>query len=524
MFRTFPLVGLMILFLLTPPIHAEDQKPATEKPKKVEKSEKGKKPAAPTVVNLTLHPAKLPSPPRKYRLTTPYLDQTPGNAASLYYRSAVNRQFIFGLTRDAKNDPKKGLINWDTRRETIEKGLKTPLGDLPRDAINAALRCYRSCFREMEMAARRTECDWGYPVRESESVASILLDQLQANRFVAKALLLRARMEMATGDIQKAIGSLRTVLAWANHMGSAQFMVNKAVEMMTIREMSEQCETLVQLPNAPNFYWTFTTLPQPYINLHNAIDMEEAWAELATPSLREARKRKLSNAEASVFLTRFIAEVRKEFLNNGYLEVKSKAQKEDVTEWLNNVSPGDYVKETYPKALAKLMETGRAKSELEKMPKPQVVLLYIDTVYNELQNNLFQWAYVPYWQSRLGIKSAQREFQATLRKDPLLLAFMATISNPYKFDNSYWPAVTGRRLATLRVIEAIRLFAANHEGRLPKTLDEITEVPIPINPVTGKPFPYELEGDTAVLKADGGPDERITDQREYRIKLAESKK
>jgi len=415
------------------------------------------------------------------------------------------------------------MVNWKTQRETISKGLKTPLADLPRESIKATLRIYGSCFREMEMAARRTECDWGYPMRESESVSGITLDQFDANRFVAKALLLRARMEMAAGDVQKAIGSFRTVLAWANHFGSGQFLVNKAAGMGVIQEMFEQCETLVQLPNAPNLYWTFTTLPQPCIKLHDAIDAEGAFAELVTPSLREARKRKLSEAEAKVLFMRFIAEVRKDFLNNRYSQMSSEEKKE-IAKWANSFSPDKYVTEIYPKAMAKLIETGRDKPELEEMPKPQVVLLYIATIYEEQRDNLLQWAYVPYRQSHSGLEAAQKEFKASFKSDTPLFAFMSLLSYHGKYNSRYWAALTERRLATLRVIEAIRLFADNHEGRLPKTLDEISEVPIPINPVTGKPFPYNLEGDTAVLKADGGPEKRIANQREYRIKLAKPKK
>lgn len=534
MFRTFPVTGLLILFLLTPRIYAEDQKPAAEKtkpsaekPTTVEKSKKdakpakAKKPAGVTVVNLTLHPAKLPCPTRKYRLTTPYLDQTPGNAACLYYRSAVSRKFMWGITRDAINNPKTGMVNWDTQRETIKKGLKTPLADLPRDAIKAALKFYD--FEEMEMAARRTECDWGYPFREFGHPL-VSLEELGANRQVADALLLRARVEMADGNVQKSIDTLRSVLAYAIHLGSSRLLANNYTGMRTAQEVANQCETLVQLPNAPNLYWTFSTVPKPCITQHKFLGMEGSFPELTTPSLREAHTRKLSNAEAAVFLARFIDEVQKDFLIIGHCEVTAKEAKV-IEKWLSSVSPNNYVKETYLKALAKLMETGRSKSELEKMSKPQVVLLYIATVYSELRDNLLQWASVPYWQSRSGVDVAQKAFKTNVKKDPLLHAFMASMSVFSEHDWwHYGPALTERRLATLRVIEAIRLYAANHEGRLPETLDEISEVPIPFNPVTGKPFPYKLEGNTAVLKADGGPVKRIADQREYRIKLAKPKK
>ena len=57
----------------------------------------------------------------------------------------------------------------------------------------------------------------------------------------------------------------------------------------------------------------------------------------------------------------------------------------------------------------------------------------------------------------------------------------------------------GRNLFALRVIEALRIYAASHDGRLPDKLDDVKEVPIPNDPGTGKPFEYSRDGDTATL-------------------------
>src|SRR5437773_900928 len=48
-------------------------------------------------------------------------------------------------------------------------------------------------------------------------------------------------------------------------------------------------------------------------------------------------------------------------------------------------------------------------------------------------------------------------------------------------------------------VEALRIYAAAHEGKLPDKLDEITEVPVPFDPGTGKPFEYSRAYDTATL-------------------------
>ena len=51
----------------------------------------------------------------------------------------------------------------------------------------------------------------------------------------------------------------------------------------------------------------------------------------------------------------------------------------------------------------------------------------------------------------------------------------------------------------LRHVEALRLYAAEHNGSLPAKLSECS-VPLPDDPFTGKPFRYELDGDTAHLR------------------------
>jgi hypothetical protein len=66
-----------------------------------------------------------------------------------------------------------------------------------------------------------------------------------------------------------------------------------------------------------------------------------------------------------------------------------------------------------------------------------------------------------------------------------------------------------RHVAALRCVEAIRLHAAAHGGKLPAKLSDITEVPVPVDPATGKSFVYQVKGDRVDLRdpprADGRP-------------------
>ncbi len=79
-----------------------------------------------------------------------------------------------------------------------------------------------------------------------------------------------------------------------------------------------------------------------------------------------------------------------------------------------------------------------------------------------------------------------------------------------------------RDVAALRVIEALRMYAADHGGGLPKSLDEITAVPVPNNPATGNPFEYRLDGKTAVLELP--PSDGLHFNRRFEIQIAAKEK
>ena len=57
-----------------------------------------------------------------------------------------------------------------------------------------------------------------------------------------------------------------------------------------------------------------------------------------------------------------------------------------------------------------------------------------------------------------------------------------------------------RNVAALKCIEAMRLYAVAHEGKFPKQLSDIMQVPVPDDPVTHKAFVYTRTGAKAVLE------------------------
>jgi len=78
-----------------------------------------------------------------------------------------------------------------------------------------------------------------------------------------------------------------------------------------------------------------------------------------------------------------------------------------------------------------------------------------------------------------------------------------------------------RHVAALQCVEAIRLYAAAHDGKFPKELISITEVPVPNDPVMQKPFVYRRTGYNAVLEAPAPKGATERDAMRYELKLKE---
>ena len=63
------------------------------------------------------------------------------------------------------------------------------------------------------------------------------------------------------------------------------------------------------------------------------------------------------------------------------------------------------------------------------------------------------------------------------------------------------------------------MYASDHDGASPATLDAAARVPMPKDPGTGRPFDDWLDGETAVLSLPGKPEMPPT---EYRLSIREN--
>ncbi|MCX7425894.1 MAG: hypothetical protein NTW96_09795 [Planctomycetia bacterium] len=449
-------------------------------------SPNGQEEKIPTV-KFKLRPAAEPQAALEYQLLPGFLDRKPGNAAVIYNKIG----FMMPHGSDANN-----------LQERLSKWLETPLAELPREEIEKTLAGQHYVLESLDRAARRETCDWELPLRE-ESLITMLLPELQETRGDARLLAVKARLEIAKGEFDEAIHTLQTGYALGCHVAEGPTLVSALVGMAICGIMSNQVEELMQQPGSPNLYWALTSLPRPIISVRKAAEVEMNMLYLMYPELREVDGKTRDAAYWRAFLDR---------------------ASEEMSGWWGGPNPKSSLRPAltalaikgYPQAKRALIEQGRSDEEVEAMPVAQVVLIYTVRTYDEFRDRIFKWFALPYWEALPGMMEADQYLRDEGRKREIFP--IASLLLPAVQAAKGAEARTDRTIAALRVLEALRMHAAGHEGRLPSKLEDITAVPVPIDPMTGKPFAYTCDGNTAVLEV---PSPEIPERgKRYEIEVA----
>ncbi len=426
-------------------------------------------PSEEELTKLTLRPAAAPSPALKYKLLPELMDQTPGNAALEYYR-AFSPEWWTNIRQ-----PK----TW----ESITNALQAPFKDFPRKEM-AWISDIRM-IQQVDRAARREYVDWGMAERLRREGIGLLLPDVQSLRQIAVLLAVRARVEIADGHYDKALYTLQSGLALARHTGDAVTLIQDLVGMAIAQIMLAQLEELIQQPGAPNFYWALTDLPRPFFDLRKALQGEKLGMYATIPELHSLETTRLTPEQQQKLL---------QILGGGIEAMIT----EPKPNWNKRLMGMLLVLHAYPESKKALIAEGRKPEEVEALPALQVVLIHSLHQYLRLQDDTFKCYGLSYWEALPRMKQADERFRQTRRR----LEGMPFIDFLPAIQKVVASAVrTDRRIAALRCIEAIRLYAAAHDGKLPTALDAITEVPIPLDPMTGKAFTYRVSGERAMLIA-----------------------
>src|SRR5438046_2214852 len=172
-----------------------------------------------------------------------------------------------------------------------------------------------------------------------------------------------------------------------------------------------------------------------------------------------------------------------------------------------------------PAARKFLIAQGRNAEDVDALPVVQVGLLYAVSLYEERYDELRKWQGVPYARARAALVKIEKEIGAHRAEDVNFATVFADLMLPAVQKVLLASQRTDRQTAGLRCVEAIRLYAAANDGRLPATLDDIHDAPIPLDPITGDAFTYKRDGGKAYLSAPRPPGETAHEGNTLRYEI-----
>jgi hypothetical protein len=269
--------------------------------------------------------------------------------------------------------------------------------------------------------------------------------------------------------------------------------------------MLKQVEDLVQQPNCPSFYWSLTALPNPCIDLRRAEEMEQDSLYTMLPQLHEIDKPRSEEQWNNL-----LSETTQALLH-------AMPKKDQNTDFWTKGAVAAVV--AYPKAKQQLQEFGYSKSAIDAMTVAQAILTAAVASYERERDSLHRWFYLPYPEASKALDEEERRVNNTDEIIPfgkLLLPSLRSVrAAQVRLD---------REVAALRIVEALRLYAASHHGQLPKQLSDVNDLPVPNNPISGKPFDYEIRDGKALLNSPAPPRDPPVHELHWEIEMVDAKK
>lgn len=408
-----------------------------------------------TVVRLEVSPAAAPRPALKYQLLPEVRETYPGQVVHNFLKCFAEQQNLF--------------FNKDTV-EKREKYLTMPLADLPLKE----LRDYGgNALRQADYAARLDTVDWQILPLIRRDGLNTLLPEVQQMRALASVLKVRFRVEVAERRFDDAIRTAKTMFALASIFGEHPTMIGGLVGVAIGHVTIGPLEEMIGQPGCPNLYWALNDLPDPLVGLRKGVQGERLFLSVDLAPIDDPEPRTAEQLQREVAR---VVELLKQ----------AEGPKTKAASYLQE-KIGD---EAHVKAArGRLLAAGFDARKVNAYLPTQVVLADEKLSFDAERDEVAKATSLPYWQMERALAGLK------MKKDAEGL-FLSVGTATLKVKQTH--TRLAQRLALLRVVEALRLHAAE-KGAFPARLDDVA-VPLPVDPVTGKAFEYKLEGGRATVK------------------------
>ena len=437
------LIGLATLAVLSVPCRA-DQPIATSTPE--------------TLIRLNVSPAPAPRPALRYQLLPDLGELNPGNPIQNYMKCFMEQQKFF-FDKDSFQ-----------RREKL---LAMPLKELPAHE----LQDYGGfALRQADWAARLDNPDWQILLKVKTDGVSLLLPDLQDLRSLSYPLKLRFRAEIALGRFDQALRTAKTMFALTRHLSENPTLIGNLVAMVVANAAIGPLEEMLEQPACPNLYWALTNLPVPLVPLDQGMEGERVGVHTEFRDLDEHAPMTADQLKRAIAHFDWL-------LGDG----SGKPRKSIVQTWLDARIKDE---KSLVAARRRLIETGISEESLKRFPAEQILLLDEKREYDARFDDIMKTLNLPAWQAAALAGRTRRDREPSLFAETLVSGVFGVRLKQAKLD---------QRIALLRHVEALRIYAAQHDGSWPAKLADVP-LPLPVDPFTGQPFHYEVAGDTAHLR------------------------
>lgn len=435
---------------------------------------------------LTVTPQRAPVPAFHYRLLPLSSTLKEGNAVPIYLR-LIHEQ----------NDAARKY--WS---ETPRAWNDMPVDKIPQEEARQFLERMHYFMQQFELGARRKTMEWNYTFDAGNPVGLMLPDAQNMRNF-APMMILQARLALAQRDFALAAHHLETGFAFSRQASQAPTLIHSLVGLSVASQFTRCVADFIEQPNSPNLYWALTALPRPFFDLRPGYEWEYRMIEMQFPELDDLDRDRTPEAWDKI-LRRIRTEIRA--IGTSPDDSKSPPRLMDIFD--QNYAPDEPAGKSRDLPAARqwvARAKGLSAEKIEAMPAAQVILMYLVGQYHEYRDDSFRAIYLPYTQRKAVFEESNKRLKQNVTTEGHQLARLLL---PALFRVSVVHARFERHIAALRIVEALRMYAASHDGKLPEKLNEVTEAPIPLDPTTGNAFEFSREGDAAVIVSQHKPDDR----------------
>ena len=340
------------------------------------------------------------------------------------------------------------------RQDSQLRGLGTNASRLGRAARHARLASPRS--------------------RSDREAPTAQMPEFRSLRMLAAALQVRFRGEVARKDFDAAIVTAKTMFAFARHLGECPTTEATRLGLAVAVMALDTLEEFVQQPGCPNLYWALTDLPAPLVELRKGLQGERTMLATELQAYRDDAV--LSEQELDELIGRLSGRA-------GFARLESGLAPRNLRASIVALSKDTARVEA---ARKQLVESGVKPELVKEFAAIQVILLDQKRDFEMVRDEEMKL---------LGLAPWQIDALGRPRRPPTSSPTCSPVSGNFA-SNRPASSAASRSCGTWRRCGST---PRSMPSELPASLEAV-KLPLPRDPISGKPFDYKLDGKTARLR------------------------